>query len=81
VLLHTADGGAAVDAEDREEAGQAIQEAPPRPLQVPQGTRCAHPLVAKRLFTEHAAPFVNPLAEIACIRFTRRKSVHVYTLI
>jgi len=50
------DGGAAADAEDREEAGEAVQEAPPRPLQVPQGTRCAHSLVAQSLvllFTEH----------------------------
>ena len=33
------DGGAAADAEDREEAGQAVQEAPYRPLQVPQGRK------------------------------------------
>jgi hypothetical protein len=34
------DGGAAADAEDCEEAGQAVQETPPRPLQVPQGNTC-----------------------------------------
>jgi len=32
------DGSALADAEDCEEAGQAVQETPSRPLQVPQGT-------------------------------------------
>jgi hypothetical protein len=34
-VTESRDGGAAADEEDREEAGQAVQEAPPRPLQVP----------------------------------------------
>jgi hypothetical protein len=34
-VTESRDGGAAADEEYREEAGQAVQEAPPRPLQVP----------------------------------------------
>ena len=44
-----ADGGASANAEDREEAGQAVQEAPSRPLQMPQGLQKAPTLLLASL--------------------------------
>ena len=60
MIFAVSDGGAAADAEDREEAGQAVQEAPPRPLQVPQGREG----IARRL--EPCCP--NPLFCVLAIR-------------
>jgi hypothetical protein len=48
--LRCADGGAAADHEDREEAGQALQEGAQRPLHRPQGSSLITPSVSLAQF-------------------------------